>query len=132
MADITDTEDNEAPAPLWKFKLDDGAEYELYAREFTVGILRHFKQWYGAAYGKYLVFIQLMFEGDCDAIACALWLAKRNAGEKPKEPRLLDFSVSDFFTTQPADDEDDEVEESDVKESDPPQSEGALVETTPA
>ena len=119
---------------LWKIKVD-GKEYELRTEDLTVGNLRHCKQWFGAAYGRYLPFIQMLIEGDCDAIACAVWMARRAAGERNvMEPSQMgDFVVSDFFTVIQEDDEDES--EPDPTEASPtsdsqPTSEGSDSDTS--
>lgn len=94
---------------LWKLKVD-GKDYTLSASDLTVGNLRHAKQWFGAPYGRYLPFIQMLIEGDCDAVACAIWMARRAAGERPPEPSAMgDFVVSDFFSVA-SEEEDEEGE----------------------
>ena len=101
----------------FKFKLEDGREYELQRSEITVSALRQFKQWFGAAYGKFLTFTQLLLEGDADAWCCALWLVQKNNGEKPKDPRFMDFPVGDVMLSAAEDDGEDE--ESAEDEADP-------------
>ena len=85
---------------LWKIRLPEsegGHEYTLARSDIRVGVLRQFKQWFGPQYGKFLTFVQLLMEGDADAWCCALWLCQKNAGEKPKSPQFMDFSVGDVM-----------------------------------
>lgn len=80
---------------IWKSRYK-GVDYEVTTRDLTVSRLRQMKQWFGAEYGKYTPFITLLVEGDVDALACVVWIAQSKAGEKPQEPRNLDFSIEDF------------------------------------
>lgn len=106
---------------LWKIKLDDGEEYTLARSDITVNALREFKKHFGPAYGKFLVFVQLLMEGDADAWCAAVWLCKKNAGEKPLKPmELMDFAVGDVMLS--GNDEDEDAEEA-VKDPTPPTSE---------
>lgn len=94
---------------LWQIRHGD-TEYDLLPADLTVGRLRQMKQWFGSDYGKYLTFIQLVAQGDADACCCALWIVQTKAGEKPKEPRFMDFAISEFFFSDltPTDDESEE------------------------
>ena len=97
---------------LWKIKLATGEEYTLARSDITVNALRQFKQKFGPKYGKFLVFVQLLMEGDADAWCCAIWLCKKNAGEKPLKPmELMDFAVGDVMLSGNDDDEADTEED---------------------
>lgn len=96
---------------LWQIE-HKGDQYLLSQGDLTAGVLRQFKQWFGPSYGKYLIFVQLLMEGDVDAWACALWLVLRNAGVKPlpAHPANLDFSVAELMSAsqdETADEEED-------------------------
>ena len=103
---------------LWKIVLDDGKEYTLARSDITVGALRQFKAQFGPPYGKFLVFVQLLMEGDADAWCAAVWLCKKNAGEKPLKPmHLLDFAVGDVMLSGNEDEDEDTDDEADPTES---------------
>lgn len=90
--------------------------------DLTAGALRQMKGWYGREYGAFMPFMQLLATGDVDAIACAMWLAKKKAGEKvPADPSFIDFNVGDFEALADDPDEDEEDEEGDANptESEP-------------
>lgn len=99
-----------ASNPLYRFTVGD-QPYTLDRSELTTGVLRTFKQEFGPQYGKFLPFVQLLMEGDADAWSCAIWLAQRNAGEKPKPLRIIDVAVGDIMLSEPHDDEDEDGED---------------------
>ena len=101
--------------PLIRLKVD-GTTYALSADDITIGRLRQFKGWFGKDYGAYLPFIQMLVQGDADAVACAIWLARENAGVKPnKAPQFIDIPVSDIYKQ----DEEEEEDEADAEEVPP-------------
>jgi hypothetical protein len=90
----------------------DGNEYELDPSDLTVSRLRQMKHWFGKEYGAYLPFVQLLLQGDADAVACTMWIVRTKAGESNvPEPRFMDFSVADFFVAPEGDDEDPPTED---------------------
>lgn len=95
----------------FRFKLEDGRAYELQRSDITVSALRQFKAKFGAQYGKFLTFTQLLLEGDADAWCCALWLVQKNNGEKPKPMEFMDFPVGDVMLSAAEDDDESEDEE---------------------
>ena len=101
---------------IWRIRLPDGGqEYELKSSDIKVSFLRQAKQWFGPAYGKYLPFVQMLMEGDGDAWCCAVWLCQKNAGEKPKPPQFMDFSVGDVMLSSLDDDDQDDDVPADVE-----------------
>ncbi len=87
-----------ADTPRWKVLLD-GNEYIFDPfRDLTVSTLRHIKQWYGPELGRLGPFVLAFGQGDPDAIACAVWVVRRKAGENPPEPsRAPDIEVGTFM-----------------------------------
>jgi hypothetical protein len=103
-----------------EFKLTVGAtEYVFDPKMLTQSRLSQIKAWYGAEIGRYNNFIEAFFEGDPDAAKCAVWVARKAAGEpNPPEPmQMEDFSMAQWI--KPG--ETAEVEdESEGKPTDPP------------
>ena len=103
----------------WKIKLPEGPEYTLHRDEITVSVLRQWKQQFGAQYGKFMTFTQLLLEGDADAWCCALWLVQKNAGEKPKAPQFMDFPVGEVMLGASEDEDEDGASTEDEQEAPP-------------
>ena len=103
----------------FRFKLEDGRSYELQRSDITVRHLRMFKSKFGAPYGKFLTFTQLLLEGDADAWCCAMWLVQTNAGEKPKPMEVMDFPVGDVMLSAAEEDDEGEDDEAADAEADP-------------
>jgi len=93
-------------AQQWLIKVDD-KEYAFDATMVTVEALHHIKQWYPKrgeepALGRYNNFIEAFFEGDPDAALCAVWIARRAAGEtEVPEPQKMDgnFTLNLWLST---------------------------------
>jgi hypothetical protein len=125
-----------ADRPIWKLEYKDPAWEE--SREYmfdpqkllTVSALRQIKGWYGTEIGRYLTFINAFAQGDPEAVVCALWLARRDAGEDgvPEPNKMPDFSVGDFFSEFIAADDDEDAEVDPTQPSTPAQT-PALTET---
>ncbi len=82
---------------VWKLAFA-GNQYEFDPqRQLTLGRLRQIKQWYGPDLGRYLSFLRAFSELDPDAVACAIWICRRDAGEENvAEPnRMEDFSIGE-------------------------------------
>lgn len=75
----------------------DGKKYAVNQSDFTMGRMRHAKQWFGAEYGEYLTLLQKFMRGDADAVAFVVWIAMKVAGENPVEPRYMDYAVGDII-----------------------------------
>jgi hypothetical protein len=80
---------------IWRVAFK-GSEYTVTDQDLTVQRLRQMKQWYGREYGTYTQFITMLAQGDVDALACGIWIAKAAAGEKPRTPNEIDFNMSDI------------------------------------
>src|SRR5581483_8410853 len=93
----------------WRINYKD-RDYEFNAhRDLTLVRLRQCKHWFGPDYGKFLPFISLLGQGDADAWACAIWIARRKAGDKNiPEPANMDFPVGEIMADMVAVDDDDE------------------------
>ena len=101
----------DAKERIWRAKVG-GKDYELVMHDITASVLRQMKGWYGREYGSFLGFITLLAQGDVDALSCALWLARRKAGERvPQDPSMVEFNVGDFEALT------DDSETEDVEES---------------
>lgn len=96
---------------IWRVSFK-GSEYTVSDRDLTVTRLRQMKQMYGREYGAYSGFITLLAQGDVDAIACGLWIAKQVAGEPraPKSPNDVDFTMGDIEFLPIEQQKDDEEE----------------------
>jgi hypothetical protein len=108
----------------WRLKVD-GNEYAFDVKMLTPEALKHVKQWYGKELGRYNNFIEAFFEGDPDAAVCAIWIARRAAGETGvPEPMQMDgsFTLTQWLDTSGVD---EEVEED-------PNPTGATAPPTPA
>lgn len=80
--------------PEWRLKVDEKT-YTFDVKMVTVEALTHVKQWYGKELGRYNSFIEAFFEGDPDAAKCAIWIARRAAGEtNVPEPKQMDGSFT--------------------------------------
>ena len=82
------------------FKLTVGEQEYVFAPEMlTQSRLSHIKSWYGSEIGRYNNFIEAFFEGDPDAAKCAVWVARKAAGEpNPPEPMSMeDFSLAQWI-----------------------------------
>jgi hypothetical protein len=82
------------------FKLTVGEHEYVFAPEMlTQSRLSQVKQWYGKELGRYNNFIEAFFEGDPDAAKCAVWVARKAAGEpSPPEPNQMeDFSLAQWI-----------------------------------
>ena len=83
-----------------EFKLSVGEHEYVFAPEMlTQSRLSKVKEWYGSEIGRYNNFIEAFFEGDPDAAKCAVWVARKAAGEaSPPEPRQMeDFSLAQWI-----------------------------------
>jgi hypothetical protein len=82
------------------FKLTVGEHEYVFAPEMlTQSRLSQVKSWYGKELGRYNNFIEAFFEGDPDAAKCAVWVARKAAGEpSPPEPNQMeDFSLAQWI-----------------------------------
>jgi hypothetical protein len=82
------------------FKLTVGEnEYVFSPEMLTQSRLSKIKEWMGPEIGRYNNFIEAFFEGDPDAAKCAVWVARRAAGEpNPPEPNQMeDFSLAQWI-----------------------------------
>lgn len=78
----------------------EGREYPLDLTELlTLSNLRKIKQWYGLELGGMISFQEAFRLGDPDAVACAIWMARRAAGDEnvPEPQNMPDFSIIGFF-----------------------------------
>lgn len=83
----------------WKLTYN-GKEYIFDPKEMlTVSALRQIKQWYGAELGRYMTFQGALLQQDPEAALCALWLARKAAGEQdvPEPNQMDDFSIGELF-----------------------------------
>lgn len=97
----------------WKLTFE-GKEYVFDAkRDLTVSALRQIKEWYGVELGRNMTFQAALLQQDPEAALCALWLARKAAGEEnvPEPNRMPDFSVTELF--------EEGFEETEGKEPDP-------------
>jgi hypothetical protein len=95
----------------WLLTVDD-QKYPFNMKMVTAEALLHIKGWYGKELGRYNNFLEAFSEGDPDAAKCAIWIARRAAGEvEVPEPKKIDGS---FSLTQWLDVEDDEPEEAEA------------------
>lgn len=95
--------------PRFQFRFG-GKTYTFDAmRDLTASNVRHFKGWFGPDLGRVNPFVVALVQGDPDAWACAIWAARKAAGETnvPEPRNLPDFSVWELM----ADFEDAESEE---------------------
>jgi hypothetical protein len=100
-----------------EFKLTVGEqEYTFKPEMATVGALRQVKQWYGSELGRYNNFIAAFFEGDPDAAVCAVWMARKAAGESnPPEPSQMgDFALTSWINLTSEKDEEEVPTEGEV------------------
>jgi hypothetical protein len=82
----------EHPMIRWLLTVDE-KKYPFNMKMVTAGVLIHIKQWYGTELGRYNNFLEAFQQGDPDAAKCALWIARREAGEKEvPEPKNIDGS----------------------------------------
>jgi hypothetical protein len=108
--------------PEWRLTVDD-KKYTFDVKMVTVEALTHIKAWYGKELGRYNNFIEAFFEGDPDAAKCAIWIARRAAGESNvPEPMAMDanFTLNQWLDTP------------EVEEEEDPNSSGATSPQTPA
>lgn len=84
------------PKPL-EFEITwEGKKYAFIPkRDLRYKYLRKIKEWYGAELGRWLTFQGALLQLDVDAVACAVWISRQEAGEaNVPEPRLMpDFEV---------------------------------------
>lgn len=94
--------------PRWKFTFQ-GTDYVFdVMRDLTASRVRQLKVWYGPEIGRVQPFIVAMIQGDPDAWACAIWCARKQAGEvNVPEPKDIDFSIWELMSS---DQEEDEAE----------------------
>ncbi len=59
---------------LWRIAFK-GKEYTVSDADLTVSRLRSMKAIYGREYGTYSLFVQMLAQGDVDALACGIWIA---------------------------------------------------------
>jgi hypothetical protein len=112
-------------AQQWLLTVDE-KKYPFDVTMLTPEVLKHIKQWYGRELGRYNNFIEAFFEGDPDAAVCAIWVARRAAGEtEVPEPKQM----SGRFTMTQWLDAPDEPED---EESEDPNPSGATSPQTPA
>jgi hypothetical protein len=78
----------------------NGREYIFDPKEMlTVTALRQIKQWFGPELGRYMTFQGALLQQDPEAALCALWLARKAAGEQnvPEPNQMDDFSIGELF-----------------------------------
>lgn len=81
---------------LWRTKFK-GKIIEIRESDLEVGNLRQAEAWFGDGYGSFTGFISKLVEWNVDAVACALWMVKKAAGEETGDPRSdIEFSFADF------------------------------------
>jgi len=81
---------------LWRTKFK-GKIIEIRESDLEVGNLRQAEAWFGEGYGSFTGFIAKLVEWNVNAVACALWIAKRAAGEEVGDPRSdIEFTFADF------------------------------------
>ena len=94
----------------WRLSYD-GHEYTFDAeRDITVSGLRKIKEWYGPELGRNLSFQNALLQQDPEAVLCAVWLARRAAGEAniPEPNQMDDAPMNDLIQfIQPGDVEDE-------------------------
>jgi hypothetical protein len=93
------------------FKLTVGErEYVFSPEMLTQSRLSKIKEWFGPEIGRYNNFIAAFFEGDPDAAKCAVWVARKAAGEPspPEPPQMEDFSLAQWI--KPGETAEDETE----------------------
>lgn len=84
-----------ADETIWRVKFR-GTEYELRQSDLSISNMRHAEQWYGEDYASYNGFLARLFMKNVNALACAMWMVQKAAGENPPEPQHMDFSLADF------------------------------------
>jgi hypothetical protein len=95
----------------WRIKVGEKS-YPFDVQMVTVEALKHVKQWFGPELGRYNNFVSAFFDGDPDAALCAIWIARRAAGETDvPEPKQMngDFTLNQWLDTE----EEPEVEDAD-------------------
>lgn len=95
----------------WRLKIGEDQSYAFDVTMVTVEALTHIKQWYGKELGRYNDFIEAFFAGDPDAAKCAIWTARRAAGEtNVPEPKQMDgsFTLNQWLDTDGEPDAEDE------------------------
>lgn len=83
----------------WKLTYNN-KEYLFDPKEMlTLSALRQIKQWYGTEIGRYMTFQGALLQQDPEAALCALWLARKAAGEQdvPEPNQMPDFSIGELF-----------------------------------
>lgn len=96
-------------APRWEFTYNDKHYVLDVGRDLTMSRLLHIKQWYPNL-GTMNRMVVGLIEGDPEAWACAIWAARKSAGEtEVTEPkRMRDFSIWELMADEDLDDEDEE------------------------
>jgi hypothetical protein len=105
------------------FKLTVGEhEYVFSPEMLTQSRLSKIKEWYGKELGRYNNFIEAFFEGDPDAAKCAVWVARKAAGEpNPPEPNQMeDFSLASWIKPGETVEAEEETEGNPTEGIDPP------------
>lgn len=94
------------------FKLKVGEKvYPFNPQELlTVGALRQIKHWFGTEIGRYNAFVSALLQGDPEAALCAVWLARKAAGETnvPEPNELPDFQLASWIDLEESAVEEDE------------------------
>lgn len=99
-------------APRWQFTYGD-KEYTFdVGRDLTMARLKQIKQWYPNL-GAVNHMVVGLVAGDPEAWSCAIWSARKSAGELdvPEPNRMKDFSVWDMIADEEIDEDEDEQEE---------------------
>jgi hypothetical protein len=97
----------------WRLTVSEGGDEKDYVfvpkTDVTVSALRQIKAWFPDI-GRYIQFYSAFLEGDPDAALCALWIARKKAGETevPEPNKLGDFAIGGFYEAIGDEDEDEE------------------------
>lgn len=96
-------------APRWAFTYESNDYVIDVGRDLTFSRMRHIKQWFPQLGSINQVVIGLV-NGDPEAWACAIWAARKAAGETdvPEPHRMKDFPIWDLMADDDVDGEDDE------------------------
>lgn len=98
-------------APRWQFTYND-KDYTLdVGRDFTFARMRQVKSWFPQLGSVNQMVIGLV-NGDPEAWACAVWCARKSAGEADvQEPnRMRDFNLWELMADEDIDEGDEEQE----------------------
>lgn len=108
-------------APRWEFDYGE-THYTLdVGRDLTMGRLVQIKHWYPNL-GTMSNMVAGLVQGDPEAWACAIWAARKSAGESEvTEPRRMkDFSVWDLMADDDLDEDEDETADVDAEDEPAP------------